>query len=644
MVLIMQFKQPEILYALALLLIPIIVHLFQLRRFKRVPFTNVEFLKTVTKQTRKSRELKKWLILGTRLLLLSCIILAFAQPFTTENEEALTESETVIYLDNSFSMQAKGDRGELMKRAVQDLLDSGLDEETISLFTNNSEFRNVSIKSIQNELVQLDYTGTQLDYDAVVLKGKELFSSSSDQIKNLVLISDFQQNKEFELPETDDQVQLKYVQLKPVSSTNISLDSAYIRDTNSNNLELQVKLKTTNGSLANFPVSLYNDDVLIAKTAVDSEAEATATFSLPKDQIINGLLTIEDVQLQFDNSLYFNIDNREKIKVLSINQADDDFLNRIYSEPEFEYESVRFDQLNYNRISDQDLIVLNELENLPVALSNALVSFVNDRGYILIIPSDNASLNSYNQLLISTSSIYYNNFVAEEKLVTRINYDHPLYEGVFDQEVSNFQYPKVNGLIRTRTVGSPVLEFEDGNPFFIQDDNVFAFTSALNEAHSNVLNSPLIVPTLYNVGLSSLKFPDLYYTIGSEISFDVSTSVQQDDILKLRLDEQQVIPQQRSFPKKVTITLQDNIDQHGIYDIMKSNEVIDKVSFNHNRMESDLNYYDLASQFGLEASDSLKMTMENIKSETEIKALWKWFVIFALIFLIIEMLILKFVR
>ncbi|NNF81477.1 MAG: hypothetical protein HKM99_01920, partial [Flavobacteriaceae bacterium] len=114
----MQFKQPEILYALILLLIPIIVHLFQLRRFKKVPFTNVEFLKTVTKQTRKSRVLKKWLVLATRLLMLAAIILAFAQPFTSENEEALTESETVIYLDNSFSMQAKGDRGELMRRAV----------------------------------------------------------------------------------------------------------------------------------------------------------------------------------------------------------------------------------------------------------------------------------------------------------------------------------------------------------------------------------------------------------------------------------------------------------------------------------------------------------------------------------------------
>ena len=59
----MQFKHPEILYALILLIIPIIIHLFQLQKFKKVAFTNVEFLKRIELQTRKSSKLKKWLIL-----------------------------------------------------------------------------------------------------------------------------------------------------------------------------------------------------------------------------------------------------------------------------------------------------------------------------------------------------------------------------------------------------------------------------------------------------------------------------------------------------------------------------------------------------------------------------------------------------
>lgn len=644
MVLIMQFKQPEILYALAILLIPIIVHLFQLRRFRKIPFTNVEFLKNVTRQTRKSRELKKWLVLATRLLMLGCIILAFAQPYTTENEAALTESETVIYLDNSFSMQAKGDRGELMKRAVQDLLESGLDEETVNLFTNNSEFRNVSLRSIQNELVQLSYSGNQLDYDAVMLKGKQFFSKSENRLKNLVIISDFQQNRIMSASSFQDSINIQYVQLRPVSVSNISIDSAYVQDMISNNLELKVELNARNSELEDVPVSLYNGEELMAKTAVDASNGSTATFSIPKDREIKGRLSIEDTQLQFDNVLYFNIANQEKIKVLSINQADDDFLKRIYTEPEFDYESVQYDQLNYNSIQEKNLIILNELNDIPIALTNALNAFARQRGYILIIPSGQISLTNYNQLLRTVSNIEYVQSVSEEKLITRINYDHPLFRGVFDQEVKNFQYPKSNQFFIARYVNSPVLQFEDGNAFFIQDDNVFVFSSPINQSNSNVINSPLIVPTLYKAGISSLKLPDLYYSLGNDITFDVSTTVGQDDILRLRLDQQLVIPQQRSFPKKVSVIVDNNIEEQGIYDIIESEEVIGRVAFNHQRDESNLSYYDLRSQFGLETSDSVKLTLENVKSQTEINALWKWFVIFALIFLIIEMLILKFVR
>ncbi|GAL72855.1 BatA domain-containing protein [Jejuia pallidilutea] len=118
----MQFKYPELLYALFLLVIPLIVHLFQLRKFEKVPFTNVAFLKSVAIKTRKSSQLKKWLTLITRLLLFAAIIFAFSQPYFSKNNTLNKTTETVIYLDNSFSMQAKGDSGILLKRAVQDII------------------------------------------------------------------------------------------------------------------------------------------------------------------------------------------------------------------------------------------------------------------------------------------------------------------------------------------------------------------------------------------------------------------------------------------------------------------------------------------------------------------------------------------
>ena len=69
----MHFIHPEYLYGLFLLIIPVLVHLFQLRRFKKEKFTNVKFLKKAVLKTRKSSQIKKWLILTIRCLLLACL-------------------------------------------------------------------------------------------------------------------------------------------------------------------------------------------------------------------------------------------------------------------------------------------------------------------------------------------------------------------------------------------------------------------------------------------------------------------------------------------------------------------------------------------------------------------------------------------
>ena len=92
----MQFKNPEILYFLALLIIPVLIHLFQLQKFVKVPFTNVAFLQKIQQQTRKSSRIKKWLILASRLLLLTAVIFAFSQPYFS-NKDRLKKQHTFIY-------------------------------------------------------------------------------------------------------------------------------------------------------------------------------------------------------------------------------------------------------------------------------------------------------------------------------------------------------------------------------------------------------------------------------------------------------------------------------------------------------------------------------------------------------------------
>ena len=639
----MQFKHPEILWALILLIIPIIVHLFQLRKFQKTPFTNVKFLKEVAIQTRKSSQLKKWLTLLMRLFALACIIIAFAQPYVSNRDVTTTNTETVIYLDNSFSMQAKGIRGELLVRAVNEIIENVPEDEQITLFTNTETFRNTTIKNISNDLLQLEYSQDQLSIEDVVLKGKNNFSSSVNSVKNLILVSDFQlKNDNHTIPE-DSLVNVHLVQLQPVKKDNISIDSVFIESRRPENIELQVMLSKTGEDIANQPVSLFNKNELIAKSSVNFEGgnPVTANFSIPANQIINGRVVIEDNGLQYDNEFFFNINKQEKINVLGINEANDDFLKRIYTNDEFTLASVAINNLNYSSITNQNLVVLNELKDIPNSLSTALLSLTKEGGNIVIIPSIESTSTSYNPLLKSFLLPQIQREVNQEKRITSINYSHPLFSRVFENKINNFQYPKVNIFYSVNGNASGILQFEDGNPFLTGNNNNYLFTAPLNDKNSNFKNSPLIVPVFYNIAKNSLKLPQLFFTIGRQNSFDVNISLSQDEIITIENPESSFIPLQQTYNNLVKIFTDENPSTAGIYNVKAKNEIIQDISFNFSRSESILQYADLSGRDDLSIAGSVSEMFDEIKSENNVNELWKWFVIFALVFLLLEMLILK---
>ena len=154
----MQFKNPEILYALFLLLVPILIHLFQLRRFKKTPFTNVVFLQKVIQNTRKSSSIKKWLILAIRLIALACLVIAFAQPYFPASSRATKPKETIVFVDNSYSMQATGKKGNLLTEASQDLLSHLPDDQLVTLVTWDEVFKKFNVQKDRNILIDLDFT------------------------------------------------------------------------------------------------------------------------------------------------------------------------------------------------------------------------------------------------------------------------------------------------------------------------------------------------------------------------------------------------------------------------------------------------------------------------------------------------------
>jgi len=641
----MLFKNPELLYALFLLVIPIIVHLFQLRRFKKEQFTNVKFLKKVQLQTRKSSQIKKWLTLLARILALACIILAFAQPYFPASNQSLQEKEMVIYLDNSFSMQQKGKSGELLKKSIQDLLTQIPTENKFTLLTNNNVYRNTTITDLKSDLQKTNYTSTPTNFKTTYLKAQNLFSKRKEVLKKFVAISDFQQ-QDIKDVEFSDQIENTAIQLEPENSFNISIDSAFVKEQHLDHIELQVNVSSNSKSKQLFPISLFNNESLLAKSSVSFEEKTTANaiFSIENKEAINGKFTVNDNSLQYDNSLYFSLQQNEKIKVIAINGNDSQFLNKIYTNKEFDLISVEENKINYNQLENQHLIVLNELKSIPNGLNSILAKHLDNGGYVAIIPSKNIDQNSYRSLLNTLGVSVYNNSLEEELKITTINFSHPLYKNVFNQKIKNFDYPKVNNYYPLASASNPILSFNNGLPFLKEQNHVYLFSSAINKENSNFKNSPLIVPTFYNIAKQSLQLPKLYYVNNRVNTIEISAALQEDEVIKVKDSSFTFIPLQKRFSNKVELTFQEEPKKAGNYSLITKNEALKNISFNEDRKESELIYADLSSYKNLKTNNSITNFFTQEINANEMNLLWKWFVIFALLFLVIEFLLLKYLK
>jgi len=644
----MQFKHPELLYALLLLIIPILIHLFQLRKFKKVAFTNVAFLQKVNIQTRKSNWIKKWLVLLSRLGVFTMLILAFAQPYSTTTETATKEKETVIYLDNSFSMQAKGPSGQLLKQAIQDLIINIPEDQAFTLITNTDVYKDITIKNGRNELLMIPYVTTQLVPEAITLKAKREFSTNPATEKRLILISDFQEQ---DAPTFQNTTAMNsfLVPLRPVVQNNIVLDSVYVAERSANSISLDVVISAAELQKDNIPVSLYDGEQLVAKATISLEEnlEATTRFEIDANTIFEGRIAIEDPLLKFDNSLYFNLNTTKPIRVLAINEGPSDYLSRVYAQPEFSLDQVLFNDLDYSILSQYDLVVLNEVVAPTIALASALSAIQEQGGSLLVIPGTESTVAQYRLFLERLQGVQIDALNTDPKLLTTINYDHPLYNRVFEDRIQNFQYPSVTTYFEGLS-GDPILQLEDGNAFLSVQNRMYIVAGALNLQNTNLTNAPLIVPTLYNIGAQSKVIPQLYYTIGQVNTYDTSISLTDDTVLKLKgttpaTDEEQ-IPLQQSFGNRVSITTTDQPAINGSYTINYRDSIIDQVSYNYDRRESQLRYQQLNAGERISIQNSIESLFDDFKQADTVNSLWKWFIIFALLFLLIEVVLLKFLK
>lgn len=642
----MQFKHPEILYFLFLLVIPIIVHLFQLRRFKKEYFTNVKLLKKLQIQTQKSSTIKKWLLLATRLLLLAALIFAFAQPFFKGKDDDKKNNELVILLDNSFSMQAKGNKGELLKRAVQELIEETPETKTLSLLTSNDVFWDTEIKSIQKELLNLKYSGTPFEIDNLLTKVQAKKPNTSI---DYVVISDAINVESKKTTSLSEGNSLYFIDAIAQNKNNVSIENVTLSQNLDQFYEIKVTLKSFGEQENGIPLSIVNGAKNVAKTIVNfKENEQTVIFTLPKTDF-HGYAQIQDKGLNYDNTFYFSIEKPKKIKVTTIGTADKNaFLNKIYIKDEFDVTNYSLSEINYSELENQHTIVLNELEEIPSSLATNLNDFYAKGGNVIIIPSASISVDKLNSLTNKVGNTNFTSLQNQEKKITKISFSHPLYQNVFEKKITNFQYPEVKQSFALSTKGLPILQFEDGSSFLQSTSNqvgsIYTFSAPINKQNSNFQNSPLIVPTFYNMAQTKGNSGKLSHVIGENEVVLIDAITSKDEVISIQNEDESFIPMQQVLNTKIKLSLGDLPSNSGNFSIEKKDNNLKNISFNYSRTESDLNQKNENTFEDFTKINEIATVFNEIESSRSSKDFWKWFIILALLFLVSEMLIQKFVK
>ena len=638
----MLFEKPDVLYFLLLLIIPVLVHLFQLRKFKTTKFSNVALLQRIQLQSRKSSKIKKWLILMTRLLSLVFLVLAFAKPFIPSTDLALENDEVVIYLDNSFSMQMPGKQISLLEEAKQNLWEELGEDQKFSLFTNNQTWKQVTKKDIKEEFFSIEYATVPLNYETILLKAQSLFKLK-DSRHSLFIISDglnFESNIGSNLNETLD---INFIIKNPASLENFNITSARLESSNSSKT-LKAKIKSYTTTEKDITVSLYDGVTLIAKTKANFENSKAVwvEFELSNTTFNHGKIQLEADGLSYDNELFFSLNNEKKIKVISLQSegSNTSFLRSIYLTDIFDYNGFTVENFDYTLISEANLVILNEVKEVNSILLSQIKTFIANGGKLIIIPSETTSPGTYREL---QNLRIFSNPINEIKEITSINFKHPLFENVFSEEIKNFDYPTTSIFFELNQSLTPILMFSNSQAFLAENNQIFSFASPLKTEISNFINSPLVVPVFYNIALQSSPNAQLYSTVGEETKIDIRTKLLKDEILKLSNDNLQVIPQQIKRGNSVQINTQYQPDRAGYYQLKQNDSVLMHLSFNYNRSESDFNPLNI-NNLNSKSFSSISEAFNSFTEERKILELWTWMLIFAIGFFLTELLILRFLK
>ena len=670
----MVFLYPQFLLGLLALAIPIIIHLFNFKKTKKIFFSNNQFLKNVKKASSSKLKLKHYLILASRMLFITFLVLAFAQPFIPSTKEELNNQSVYIYLDNSMSMSNKLNNDQNALDVAVNYIDEILNLYPASsqfvLLTNEFNPFSNSLKSaeqIKEAITEINFTGISRSLTEILNRFNRMEAFNLNE-NDVFILSDFQKSTtgQLDLVNFDPKHNYSFIPLTPEQTSNVFVDSLYLTKPflfEGQNNQLEVSLANASDQEVNdLIIKLFVNDIQVANASVDI---APNSKNVVKFDLASGLqkqnrcrLSFEEFPVSFDNDFYFSLNLASRISIVEIkNSPAGTNIEKVYGNDNiFNFSSYNVNNMDYSQIKNADLIILNNLSELTSSLTASLKGFLNNRGHILLIPSENVRAESFDNLVnrVRFTSLK----ETDTKNLSPPDFANPFYENIFEETNVVLDMPQARRTLNWSANAASLLSFNNGEPFLAEISDVgkiYILGSPLNNNYTNFHKHAIFVPVMYKIASLSKSINErLYYSINEPVISVGIDSVAKNEVYKLANltdQNQELIPNQRAAGADLILELPKNSLEAGYYDLQLKDEGKKILAFNYDKSESLLQSYgekDLDVAFStlpnvkFYEADNVSQFTKEIKEEHFGITLWEYAIILALFFLLCEILLLRF--
>ncbi len=680
----MSFLYPTFLWALAAVLIPVIIHLFSFRRYKTVMFSQTRFLESVRQDNHSRSKLKHILILLSRMLMIAALVFAFAGPIILPDNADSQGNQAryvAVYIDNSYSMMNECEQGsmlDLAKQAALNIAEAHGSSVEYFLLTNAmpaTYYRPMSVDDFIEELGKISHTSNLRHFSDIATRAESIVSGfiGADEEVKLYFISDFQENvADIKSMENTSHLQYAFMQISPLMRENLSVDSLWFdtpfrRSGQPDRLFIRVK-NHGESAYSDVPLNLFINDSLKAVSSFSLEEQSEIVVEINFTNAITGLqegsIQFDDYPVQFDNRFYFNywLSGTHKILIVE-GHSSYGFPKGLYRDAQvFDVDFVALDALDLNRLSEYDLILLFAGNRISDGLQAQLDTYLQESGVLWLIPDENADIVSWNQLLTRFQTAELSEWTDSVREVYQIDYEHDFFRGVFPEAQEQVDLPKISASWRLKQrvemQSEPLISFRDDGGFLLQTKRgngfVYLLTSLIHEDYGNFNRHPLLIPVAYNIALNIPGQHSLYHKSGDGTYLDISNQeITREANIEIVGEELSIIPMWRFTGKSLRIFVPEGISDAGHYQILRDEKMIAGLSLNHDASESEMQFFgaeqieSLISEYDLDvdyfvagSSEKLQQSIKNIAIG---KKLWHWFLLAALAFVIIEIGLIRFV-